>query len=206
MDSRFFREDNPYNVFMNTVGDLAMLSVAWVVCSLPIVTIGASTAAACEVARTMQEDRDNGIFRGFWKAFKRRFGITMALTAIIACVWGLGAFDLWFLSRQSGNAVSVVYGITVAVFAIIGVALAFVLPLTGRSKLSVFEQIKQSARLAVLKPMVAIAVFVLDVLPIALLATVPGAIAWVPLLWAILGVGVSAWLQMRMIRKAFALE
>lgn len=206
MDSRFFREDNPYNVFMNTVGDLAMLSVAWVVCSLPIVTIGASTAAACEVARTMQEDRDNGIFRGFWKAFKRRFSTTMALTAIIACVWGLGAFDLWFLSRQSGNAVSVVYGITVAVFAIIGVALAFVLPLTGRSKLSVFEQVKQSARLAVLKPMVAIAVFVLDVLPIALLATVPGAIAWVPLLWAILGVGVSAWLQMRMIRKAFALE
>lgn len=206
MDSRFFREDNPYNMFMNTVGDLAMLSVAWAVCSLPIVTIGASTAAACEVARSMQEGRDNGIFRGFWKAFKRRFGTTMALTAIIACVWALAAFDLWFLSRQSGNTVSVVYGITVAVFAILGIALAFVLPLTGRSKLSVVEQIKQSARLAVLKPMVAIAVFVLDILPIALLATVPGAIVWVPLLWAILGVGASAWLQMRMIRKAFALE
>ena len=195
MNSRFFREDNPYNMFMNTVGDLAMLSVAWAVCSLPIVTIGASTAAACEVARSMQEGRDNGIFRGFWKAFKRRFGTTMALTAIIACVWALAAFDLWFLSRQSGNTVSVVYGITVAVFAFL-----------GRSKLSVVEQIKQSARLAVLKPMVAIAVFVLDILPIALLATVPGAIMWVPLLWAMLGVGVSAWLQMRMIRKAFALE
>lgn len=130
----------------------------------------------------------------------------MALTAIIACVWALAAFDLRFLSRQSGNTVSVVYGITVAVFAFLGIALAFVLPLTGRSKLSVVEQIKQSARLAVLKPMVAIAVFVLDILPIALLATVPGAIMWVPLLWAILGVGASAWLQMRMIRKAFALE
>ncbi|WP_236704267.1 hypothetical protein [Bifidobacterium angulatum] len=130
----------------------------------------------------------------------------MALTAIIACVWALAAFDLWFLSRQSGNTVSVVYGITVAVFAFLGIALAFVLPLTGRSKLSVVEQIKQSARLAVLKPMVAIAVFVLDILPIALPATVPGAIMWVPLLWAILGVGASAWLQMRMTRKAFALE
>ncbi|KFI69042.1 hypothetical protein BMERY_0532 [Bifidobacterium merycicum] len=130
----------------------------------------------------------------------------MALTAIIACVWALAAFDLWFLSRQSGNTVSVVYGITVAVFAILGIALAFVLPLTGRSKLSMVEQIKQSARLAVLKPMVAIAVFVLDILSIALLATVPGTIMWVPLLWAMLGVGVSAWLQMRMIRKAFALE
>ena len=206
MDSRFFREDNPYNVFMSTVGDLAMLSVAWTVCSLPIVTIGASTAAACEVARTMQEGRDNGIFRGFWKAFRRRFGTTMALSAIIACVWALAAFDLWFLSRQSGNGASVVYGVTVAVFAVVSVALALALPLTGRSKLGVVEQLKQSVRLAVLKPLVAIAVFVLDILPIALLATVPGAIAWVPLLWAILGAGASAWLQMRMIRKAFALE
>ncbi|MCB5520918.1 YesL family protein, partial [Erysipelatoclostridium ramosum] len=33
-----------------------MLSVAWFVCCLPVVTIGVSTAAACEVAREMQED------------------------------------------------------------------------------------------------------------------------------------------------------
>lgn len=206
MASQIFREDNPYNVFMSTIGDLAMLSVAWTVCSLPIVTIGASTAAACDVARTMQEHRDNGIFRGFWKAFKRRLGTTFALTAIIAAVWALAAFDLWFLSQQSGDTVSVMYGVTLAIFAVIGIALAFVLPLTGRSKLSVMEQIKQSARLAMMKPAVALAVFVLDILPIALLATVPGAIMWVPLLWAILAAGASAWLQMRMIRRAFALE
>lgn len=83
----------------------------------------------------------------------------------------------------------------------------FIVPeLVEEDLLGMVEQIKQSVRLAVLKPLVAIAVFVLDVLPIALLATVTGAIMWVPLLWAILGVGVSAWLQMRMIRKAFALE
>lgn len=53
MASNFFREDNPYNVVMSTIGDLAMLSVAWFVGSIPIVTIGISTSAACEVARTM---------------------------------------------------------------------------------------------------------------------------------------------------------
>lgn len=207
MASNFFREDNPYNVVMSTIGDLAMLSVAWFVGSIPIVTIGISTSAACEVARTMQEARDHGIFRGYIAAFRRRISTNFALSLIIAAVWALAAFDLRFLSMQrGGDTISLIYGVTVAVFAILGVMLAFVLPLSGRSKLSVTEQIRQSFKLAVLKPLVAIAVFALDILPIVLLATVPGAIIWVPLLWIIVASGGSFWLQILMIRKAFKLE
>ena len=197
MASNFFREDNPYNVVMSTIGDLAMLSVAWFVGSIPIVTIGVSTSAACEVARKMQEARDNGIFREYIAAYKRRFGANLALSVILALVWGLAAFDLRFLSSQNASdSISLVYGITVAVFVILGIMLSFVLPLAGRSKLGVVEQIKQSFKLAVLKPLVAIAVFVLDILPIV----------WVPLLWIIVASGISFWLQMLMIRKAFKLE
>ncbi len=207
MASNFFREDNPYNVVMSTIGDLAMLSVAWFVGSIPIVTIGVSTSAACEVARKMQEARDNGIFREYIAAYKRRFGANLALSVILALVWGLAAFDLRFLSLQNASdSISLVYGITVAVFAVLGIMLSFVLPLAGRSKLGVVDQIKQSFKLAVLKPLVAIAVFALDILPIVLLATVPGAIIWVPLLWIIVASGISFWLQMLMIRKAFKLE
>ena len=124
MASNFFREDNPYNVVMSTIGDLAMLSVAWFVGSIPIVTIGISTSAACEVARTMQEARDHGIFRGYIAAFRRRIGTNFALSLIIAAVWALAAFDLRFLSMQrGGDTISLVYGVTVAVFAILGVML-----------------------------------------------------------------------------------
>lgn len=207
MASNFFNQNNPYNVAMSTIGDLAMLSIAWFVGSIPIVTIGVSTSAACEVARTMQEARDHGIFRGYIAAYRRRIGTNLILSLIIAAVWALAAFDLRFLSmQQGGDAISVVYGITVAIFAILGVMLAFVLPLSGRSKLGVAEQIKQSFKLAVLKPIVAIAVFILDILPIALLATIPGAIIWVPMLWILVASGGSFWLQILMIRKAFKLE
>lgn len=49
-----FSQDNPFNDFMSTVGDMAMISIAWTICSIPVVTVGASTAAACEVARELQ--------------------------------------------------------------------------------------------------------------------------------------------------------
>ena len=156
-----FSQDNPFNDFMSTVGDMAMISIAWTICSIPVVTVGASTAAACEVARELQSGSCKGIFRSFWAAFKRRFPTTLALTAVIAAFCGLALFDLWYLSRQSTDTVAVLYGVTIVVIAVVGSALAFVLPLTGRSKLSVGEQLTQSARLALGKPHIAFAALLL---------------------------------------------
>ena len=30
-----FSQDNPFNDFMSTVGDMAMISIAWTICSIP---------------------------------------------------------------------------------------------------------------------------------------------------------------------------
>lgn len=82
--ANIFSQDNPFNNFMSTVGDMAMISIAWTICSIPVVTIGASTAAACEVARELQDGSNKGIFRDFWTAFKRRFPTTLTLTVVLA--------------------------------------------------------------------------------------------------------------------------
>ena len=41
----FFSLDNPFNRFMTLVFDIALLSILFAVCSLPVVTFGASAAA-----------------------------------------------------------------------------------------------------------------------------------------------------------------
>lgn len=164
--ANIFSQDNPFNDLMSTIGDMAMISVAWTVFSIPIVTIGASTSAACEVARELQTGSSKGIFRSFWAAFKRRFPTNLALTAILALFWGLALFDLWYLSTQSGNTVAILYGVTLAVIAVIGSLFAFILPLSGRSKLSVGGAIKQSVKLALMRPHIAFAVLLLDIWPI----------------------------------------
>ncbi len=51
--------------------------------------------------------------------------------------WGLAPFDLWYMSKQSGNTVAILYGVTLAVIAVIGSLLAFILPLSGRSKCAI---------------------------------------------------------------------
>ena len=85
----------------------------------------------------------------------------------------MALFDLWYLSRQSTDTVAVLYGVTIVVIAVVGSALAFVLPLTGRSKLSVGEQLTQSARLALGKPHIAFAALLLNIWPIIVVLIAP---------------------------------
>ena len=54
-------------------------------------------------------------------------------SAIPGLFWGLAPFDLWYLSKQSGNTVAILYGVIAA----IGSLLAFILPLSGRSKCAI---------------------------------------------------------------------
>lgn len=59
-------------------------------------------------------------------------------SAIPGLFWGLAPFDLWYhLSKRSGNTVAILYGVTLAAIAATGSLLAFILPLSGRSKCAI---------------------------------------------------------------------
>ncbi|NEG69890.1 YesL family protein [Bifidobacterium choloepi] len=205
MAAKIFRQDNPYNVVMGRIGDLAMLSVAWFVGCIPVFTIGASTAAASEVALEMLEGADDGIFRGYWRAFRRRFGTSVAMTGILAVFWLLAAFDLYFTGSQTSDAGSLIFGVTIAVCVVVGMLTAFVFPMAGRAEKGPWRQIRRSSRMALAKPLVALVAFVIEVLPIVLLLFVPGAASFVPLLWFVLCGGLGYWLIMLLVRRSFGI-
>lgn len=55
----FFNYDNPVWRFIGKLGDLILLNILWIVCSIPVFTIGASTTAVYYV--TLKLARDEGI-------------------------------------------------------------------------------------------------------------------------------------------------
>ena len=63
---KFFSVDSAFYRFITRLWDILQLNFCWVLCSLPIVTMGASTVAACSVALKMEEDTEVNL--GFDKA------------------------------------------------------------------------------------------------------------------------------------------
>lgn len=197
-------QSNAYNDVMSTIGDLAMVNVAWAVCCLPIVTAGASTAALYEVARDIHEGNDAHVLRKFLTAFRRRLGTSIAVTLVVEAFWALAMFDLWYITHRLSDVTfaSLAYGICAAVIAVIAAGLSFVFPVMARSGLTVGAQIRQSFAVALAHPLIAFAIMVLNAIPFAVLLFVPGGPVLAGALWGIVLTGCTAWLVIALMRRA----
>ena len=70
---KLFDLDNPFFRFISKLVDVIWLNILWLIFSIPMVTIGASTTAMFSVTMKMARDKEGYVFQGFWKAFKENF-------------------------------------------------------------------------------------------------------------------------------------
>ncbi|MBQ8633094.1 MAG: YesL family protein [Lachnospiraceae bacterium] len=67
---KLFSIDGPLYNFFSRLLDMIKLNILWFLFSLPVVTIGASTAAAFSITLKMVDEREGYIVKQFWNAFK----------------------------------------------------------------------------------------------------------------------------------------
>lgn len=66
----FISPNSPLGRWLSFLLDALFICVAWAICSLPIVTLGASTAALNRVAHNWMKERSDCSLRHFFRAFK----------------------------------------------------------------------------------------------------------------------------------------
>ncbi|MDR1913846.1 MAG: YesL family protein, partial [Clostridiales bacterium] len=78
----FFSLDGPFYKFGTILADIMILSMIWLLFSIPIVTIGASTTALYYVMTRRISNREGYLFRDFWTSFKGNFKQTTIIWLI----------------------------------------------------------------------------------------------------------------------------
>lgn len=87
--AKLFDMNNPVWRFMGKIADMFLLTLAWFVCSVPIITIGASTTALYYVSLKMEEGKEGYLFQTFWETFKKYIKQSTGIWLIVLAV---GAF------------------------------------------------------------------------------------------------------------------
>lgn len=90
--------DNPVISGMSRIFDMMCLNVLWLVCSLPIFTIGASTTAMYTVMLKVVKNEEGYIVKGFFKAFKENFKKSTIIWLILLVIGGFLGADLYLTS------------------------------------------------------------------------------------------------------------
>ena len=122
----FFGIDGPFYRFICRFIDLVKLNFMWLLFSLPIVTIGASTTAAYSIALKMVDDEEGYMVKSFVKEFKRNFkqGTFMGLIGLVATYAIYLDYEINRVSEE-GSVVLLVIGLVSAFFVIMHFCIHF---------------------------------------------------------------------------------
>ncbi|MDD6199735.1 MAG: YesL family protein [Firmicutes bacterium] len=175
--------------FVGKVGDFLILSILWLVCCLPVITIGASTTAMFYVSFRLLAGEEEGCFRDFFRSFKENFrqATLLWLAALL-----LGAFlglDLYFYLMWSAAGEWIGTGLF-AIFAAATVlylcVMLYLFPYVARFRCTFRTAVRNTAYLSLRHIPYTLAMMAADLLLTilclqvgVLLAALPGMIAFV---------------------------
>lgn len=141
---KFFGFDGSFHNFMGRVFDLVLLHVLWVIFSLPIVTIGASTSALYSVTLKMAKNEESYIVKGFWNAFKSNFKQSTKLWGVIAIIFAW-LFLIMRICMKGDDRTLKLLGIPNAGLLVVAVlALMYVFPIQAKYKNTTANILKNS--------------------------------------------------------------
>ena len=129
---------------------LFFLNCLWLICCIPVITIGGATCAAYAVAlRLADEDEEvqtmRGIVRRFFKAFKQDFLQGLLLSVFTGACCGLGYF-LFDRARDYGFNLIIIAALTVYALVVLVVNL-YAYPLVARYSNTFVNTLKNSIAL-----------------------------------------------------------
>ena len=88
---------------LSKICDIVCLNVLWLVCSLPIITIGASTTALYTVMLKLVKNEEGYIFKGFLHAFKLNFKQSTIIWLILLLCGGVCFVDYRISEMMPGT-------------------------------------------------------------------------------------------------------
>ena len=148
-----FSFNSPFMAFLTKVMSYVFLYLLSIVCSLPIVTIGASTTARYYVAMKMVRGEEPAIIKPFFKSFASNFKQSTFVWLIEIAVAAILIFDWNYVLQLEVTTIVKVVKIALVVLTVLCVFAGFAaFPLIARYEMKTKDIIRAAFMFAFLHP------------------------------------------------------
>lgn len=180
--NRLFGMDSPLMVALMKIGDLLCLSVLWLVFSLPIFTIGASSTALYAAVFYCLRRNEAGVWKHFWKAFRENFKRSTLAWLIELAVLAVFSLDaaVFRAIRLSGGAMGKLYWAALLLEAVALTWTAYVAAYAARVNGTVGDILRYGLVLLRLHPIRALGVMLPILAGLGLCLLVPFTVLFAP--------------------------
>lgn len=198
-----FDPDSPLMRAIGVIGDLVVLNLLFLLCSLPLLTAGAASTALYTVTLRMVRQEGGSPWKGFFAAFRANVRRATVLWLILLALLALLALD--FLLCGGKDAPLPLLGLCAALALLWSAAAAYVFPLQARFENSVAGTLKNAFAMAFGYLPQTLCMTVLNLLPLLLLLLLPAELFLrLVVLWLCLGFAGTAYCNSLLLHRLFA--
>ena len=190
--------------FMVAMADLLILNLLWMLCSLPILTIGPATCALYSVTLKIARDEPVQTVREFFSALKSNFkpAFLLGLIALFAAV--VIYADSIYAFSVTGTLKIVFCLVTGLMGAILLTYLCYVFALQAQFENSIRAHIKNTFLLAFCAPGKTILMWVILSIPVMLFFLLPEyVVAYIGFLFILFGISLPVYCNSVILKKIF---
>ena len=198
-----FNLDNPIINGLSRVCDIMLLNILWLICSLPIVTIGASTTALYYCMLKINRDSDSGILAMFFKSFRQNLKQGCILT-IVFFLSGLFLYVDYQACAIIDGILGIVIRVVIDILLIVwGIMISYAFPMLAQFDNSIKNILKNSLLLGIMHINKTIPVFLVNAIPVMLFWMLPEVFILLIPLFVVFGVSLMALINSRILLKVF---
>ena len=194
-----FRWDSPFMQKIAMVGNLIILNILFLLCSIPVFTIGAATAAMYHTVFQYIDKVEDSVIKPFFQAFAKNFKQATLMWMPILLVGVVLLVALRYLFAWGGGIL--MWTVIPVVCVLYLMMQPQLLPQIARFETKITVAIQNAALLTILHMPSAFLMAALNILPLAIILFAPVAfMQWLPL-WVGIWFSLTAYMNGRMLLK-----
>lgn len=181
-----------------------ILNILWLVCSLPLVTMGASTAALYYASLKMARNEDSYPARMFLHSFRQNLRQGVCLTLIFLVLGALLFVDIRVclsMDNQMGQLLTAVFFLLTCLFAM---TFSYAFPVLAQFENSLKAILKNALLMSICHLPFTVVILVLNLVPILLFFLFPYYFLLSIPAWLLVGFALIAWVNGKLFAKVFA--
>lgn len=201
---KLFGFDSPFFQFMEKVANFFIVNALVMLCSLPVITMGAAVTAGFKVMQNMTMENDQPIVKSFFRAFIGNFKQASLLWLVVVLVLVFLIADLLLVFFNLTGSIALIIYLLLAVSSVIALGTAtFAFHLIARYENTFKEHLRNAFFLALGNlPRTVIMLMVLAI-PVAFLIINPTFFFNTLIFWSFIGVSILFYAVTLLIRPIF---
>ena len=199
----FFSPDSKFMQAMARVSDLVILNLLVLLSCVPLITIGAASAALYTVCFRIGTDREQGVCRSYFRAFRENFWQGTILWLIAVVFFGAGIVNVFLFYSMEGPLHYLFLLMTVLM--VLGVLMySYAFPLISQFSNKTLPTLKNAFCLSLGYLPRSLVIAVVNVFPLALALVDLYLFLQVGFVWAFLYFSAAAYINALLLKKVFA--